>query len=133
MSPPHKPKYHHTKYNPGDSTNSICHPEPEPPTSAPAPQNPSHVHPHKAVKKFVLRQPSVIDHLISSLDFPEIFSQSYAPPLYHTDLFNHPMNAQTLSIFMAGQLASARDRPTYDAAAVEDTQAFFSSHHTFLS
>ena len=34
------------------------------------------------------------------------------------------MNAQTLSTFMAGQIAADRNRPSYDAAAVENTLGF---------
>lgn len=72
---------------------------------------------------FILRQPSIIDHPICSLDFPEIFSQYYAPLLYKTDILKNTMNSESLIIFTAGQQAASRYRPTYDGAAVEIPQA----------
>ena len=120
--PPHKPKAYHVK----DTSNS-SHSLPEPDTAVPVPvpnPAPTHINTRKAIKKFILKQPAIIDHPISSLDFPEIFTQTYAPPIYQTDIVSRPMNSQTLSTFMAGQIASDRSRPCYDAAAVEDTLGF---------
>ena len=121
---PHQTRSHYSK----DSTSSSnSRPEPEPvvPTAPAVPNpTPTHINPQKAIKKFILNQPSIIDHPISSLDFPEIFTQTYAPPLYQTDILTRPMTAQALSTFMAGQVASDRNRPCYDAAAVENTLGF---------
>ena len=120
--PPHKPKSYHVKDS-SNSSNSL--PEPDTPAPHPVPNPaPTHIKPRKAIKKFILSQPAIFDHPISSLDFAEIFTQTYAPPIYQTDILSRPMNAQTLSTFMAGQIASDRNRPCYDAAAVENTLGF---------
>lgn len=78
--PPHKPESHHVKDS-SNSSNSL--PQPDPPVPIPVPNPaPTHTHPQKAIKNsFLTNHPSIIDHPISSLDFPEIFTQIYAPPI----------------------------------------------------
>lgn len=115
--PAHKPKSQNVKDNPSNSSNSTSNFLPEPVTPFPIPA-PFHNSPQKAIKKLILNQP------ISSLGFPKVYSQSYAPPLHHTVILDQPMNAQTLSIFMASHLDSDRNRPPYDAAAAEITLGF---------
>lgn len=123
--PTYKTKSQHVKDKPRNSFDSILDPDPDPPLPDPIPDStPSHINPQKGFKQFILSQPSIIDHPIGSLYFPEIFTQTYAPPIYQTDILTHPMNAQTFSVFMAGQLASDRNRPCYDASAVENTLGF---------
>ena len=129
--PPKKPQSSHSKTH-------LNHPAQQPsqnsqpinsskePESSPViiPPNASSTKPSKAFLDFILHHPSIIEHPISSLDIPEIFPQPYPPPSFQTDIIKHPMNAQNLSMFMAGEPAPSRDRPSYDSAAVENTLGF---------
>ena len=115
-APPKKPQSSHVNNTPSQpsSQNSQSNPfpDPKPPKAIIAP-NAHSTKPGKAFLHFLLNHSSIVEYPISSLDIPEIFPDDYPPPSFQTDIVKHPMNAQSLSIFMAGEPAPARDRPTY--------------------